>query len=207
MLGSLTLMICLGVTFHIEKSDRCLLFVRSCIGTIGFTCFAIGVSLIPLLIQNTIINTAPFWASILGWAFLSESLTLMEVAAMAISFGGVLCISLSGHFDPQQDSEVDAVEDNSSSIRLIGCCLVFVTSWCYAAVTAATRKMQKIHFASILFYYSCVAVPATTLLIFGESWINDHPVRFIDYSFKQYGWMTLVSFMNWLGLCCATIAA
>ena len=136
MLGSLALMICLGVTFHIEKNDRCLLFVRSCTGTVGFTCFAIGVSLIPLLIQNTIINTAPFWASILGWAFLNESLTPMEVVAMAVSFGGVLCISLSGHFLPEQESDVVAADDNSSSIRLIGCCLVFVTSWCYAGVTA-----------------------------------------------------------------------
>ena len=70
MLGSLAIVWCSGASMYIEKQDRWLLFWRGFIGTVGFTCLALGVALIPLLIQNTIFNTAPFWASILGWVFL-----------------------------------------------------------------------------------------------------------------------------------------
>ena len=90
---------------------------------------------------------------------------MMEVVAMVISFAGVMCISFTGSASVEQDSEVGAIGDLSSTLRLIGCLLVFVRSCDIAAVTVATRKLQKVHFASILFYYSCVAVPVTALLI------------------------------------------
>lgn len=193
---------------YIEKQDRWLLFWRGFIGTVGFTCLALGVALIPLLIQNTIFNTAPFWASILGWVFLKEKLTMMEVVAMVISFGGVLCISLSGHFQRKDDKAPVDLQEEFSASHLLGCGLVFVTSWCYAGVTALSRKLQKIHFSVMLFYYSLIALPVTLAILLGESWINDHPVRFFTaYSLEQYGWMFLVALVNWLGLCCGTIAA
>ena len=69
--------------------------MRCVVGTIGFTSITFGVALVPLVVQNTIFNTAPFWASLLGWLFLKESITTFEIIAMILSFGGVVTIALS----------------------------------------------------------------------------------------------------------------
>mmetsp|Transcript_83 Transcript_83/g.114 ORF Transcript_83/g.114 Transcript_83/m.114 type:complete len:114 (-) Transcript_83:202-543(-) len=113
---------------------------------------------------------------------------------MILSFGGVLCISFSG-----QDSPVDDQESTvATGSHFLGCVYVFITSWCYAGVTIITRKMQKVNFSVMLFYYSCIAFPVTMVIILGESWINAHGLRFWDYSGSQYGWMLLVSLLNFL---------
>ena len=72
-----------------------LLAIRSVIGTIGFTCLTFGMAFIPLVVQNTIFNTAPFWTSLLGWVFLNEAMTSFEIVALILSFGGVILIATS----------------------------------------------------------------------------------------------------------------
>ena len=94
--GSLTLAKSLGAKFFVEKKDRCALLSRCIAGTIGFTSITYGVAMVPLVVQQTLFNTAPFWASILGYFFNGERITSYEIMAMLISFGGVLMISFSG---------------------------------------------------------------------------------------------------------------
>ena len=144
------------------------------IGTIGFTSITFGVALVPLVVQNTIFNTAPFWASLLGFCFLKEYITKFEICAMVFSFGGVCMISA-----PNREATAEVADEgseevaNSSSKELLGSGLIFCTAWCYATVSILTRKMQKIHFAVMLFYYSVVAFTITTLVICVEFWISD----------------------------------
>ena len=61
----------------------------------GYATFMYGVPLVPLVVLNVIINTAPFWASLIGWFFLNEVITTFEIIAMFLSFGGVILIALS----------------------------------------------------------------------------------------------------------------
>jgi len=67
--------------------------------------------------------------------------------------------------------------------------------------------MQKVFFAVLLFYYACVAVPVTTIMVVVESYINDHAILFWSYSGAQYGWMLAVAIVNFVGLCAATVAS
>ena len=75
------------------------------VGTVGFTTFTFGVALVPLVVQNTIFNTAPFWASLLGWCFLKEYITKFEIVAMILSFGGVCAIAISNKVSNETDED------------------------------------------------------------------------------------------------------
>ena len=83
------------IPFLIEKKDRSVMLIRCICATIGFLCLQYGIELVPLVVQNTIVNTAPFWTAILGWMFLKEKISPLEIAALFLSFGGVLMIVIS----------------------------------------------------------------------------------------------------------------
>ena len=102
--------------------------------------------MIPLVAQNTIFNTAPFWATLLGWCFLREGVSKFEIFAMIMSFIGVCLIATSkqitGDVDEEQAKDVE--EDEAGGIDslgkvLLGSGLVFVTSWAFAIVSTLTR--------------------------------------------------------------------
>ena len=92
---SLLTTLCTGACLLIEKKDRCLLLGRSVIGYAGYTMMTFGVNMVPLSVQNTLYNTAPIWASILGYCFLNEGISMFESIALILSFGAVACIALS----------------------------------------------------------------------------------------------------------------
>ena len=80
-----------------------MLAVRSIIGTIGFTCMTFGVTMIPLVAQNTIFNTSPFWATLLAWCIFKERITCFEIIALILSFAGVCLIALSKKIIPDEE--------------------------------------------------------------------------------------------------------
>ena len=90
-----------------------MLAARCSIGVIGFITFTIGVPLVPLVVQNTIFNTAPFWASLLGYIFLSEAMSPLEIAAMIMSFGGVVLIAMSDKFKNEDEVNIGEVEPST----------------------------------------------------------------------------------------------
>ena len=81
------------------------MFFRSLVGLIGFTAATFGIPLVPLVVFNTTMNTAPIWASILGWFFLKEKMLRTEVFALVLSFIGVLMIAFSNSEPEKSQSE------------------------------------------------------------------------------------------------------
>ena len=80
---------------------------------------------------------------------------------MILSFGGVILIAFSNSSSAKTAiTQIDGEnsEGFASGMQTLGCCLIFLTSWCYAVVSILTRKMQKMNFAVVLFYYSAVAM-------------------------------------------------
>mmetsp|Transcript_12050 Transcript_12050/g.15385 ORF Transcript_12050/g.15385 Transcript_12050/m.15385 type:complete len:195 (-) Transcript_12050:395-979(-) len=192
MLVSCTAMtLMMRVPFHIERQDRCSLLLRCVLDLTAYIGIVFALPLVPLIVQSTIFNTAPFWASILGCFVLGELITRFELFAMVLSFGGILCICFSAQKN-SSGAEIEAAEGASpaaleaaeadSGNQLLGEAIVLVVSWCFAGVTILTRKMQKLHFTIVLFYQSCLAIPVTLFLIFGEAWANDHAVRLSSYT-------------------------
>ena len=89
---------------------------------------------------------------------------------------------------------------------MLGAAIILGVSWCFASVTILTRKMQKLSFAVVLFYQSCLALPVMTMLIFGESWAKAQPLHLTSYSMTQWGWMVMIGTINLIGLATITIS-
>jgi drug/metabolite transporter (DMT)-like permease len=109
-----TIMWCNGIELIGEEvrgnKDNCRgLLIRSCVGTIGFSCYVFAILKLPLGICMIIFNTGPFWASLLGWFVNNESLSWVEILCMILSFGGIAMISMSKSVDPlAEENEIVA---------------------------------------------------------------------------------------------------
>ena len=66
----------------------------------------------PLVVLDTIINTGPFWAALLSWFCLGESISKFEIVAMALSFFGVILVALSNNEKEDKVSEEDSDEES-----------------------------------------------------------------------------------------------
>jgi drug/metabolite transporter (DMT)-like permease len=75
--------------------QRTPLVIRSFLGLITYTSLLVGVMLLPIFIANIILNTAPFWTSLLAYCFLGEPVKNMEVICMVGCFVGVVTIATS----------------------------------------------------------------------------------------------------------------
>ena len=88
-------MLSLRQSFFIPKSDRWPLFLRCVLDLSAYIGIVFALPLIPLIVMSTIFQTAPFWASILGYLVLGETISRFETTAMFLSFAGLVCICIS----------------------------------------------------------------------------------------------------------------
>ena len=95
-----------SATLYIEKQDKCKVIAFTLAGSFGIIFLLLGVTMVPLLVQSTLFNTAPFWASLLGCFFLNESLTRIEIVALFLSFAGVVLVAVSSRLDETEDDEI-----------------------------------------------------------------------------------------------------
>ena len=83
------------LSFIVPRENRKIFFSRAVLGWVHIVVYVIGGTLVPITIQQTLANTAPFWASIFAFCFIKESITRLEALAMVISFGAVALITFS----------------------------------------------------------------------------------------------------------------
>ena len=62
--------------------------------------------------------------------------------------------------------------------------LAIILSFAYAIVGVATRKMQAIHYAVVLYYYAVFAFFALLAILITESLINNDPLRLLAYTWR-----------------------
>ena len=103
------LIVATGQSFHVQRRDRCPMILRCVIDLCGYIGIIFGVPMVPLIVMSTIFQTAPFWASILGYFVLGETISCFEIVAMILSFGGMICICVSS---TQHDDDAQAVVEN-----------------------------------------------------------------------------------------------
>jgi drug/metabolite transporter (DMT)-like permease len=83
-----------GINLKVDKELRAPLFMRSVIGCIGLTALSFGAVLVPITVQMTIGNLAPFFASLLAFFLVGERITKFELVAMILSFGAIVLIAI-----------------------------------------------------------------------------------------------------------------
>lgn len=134
-----------GLNFHIPSIYKKILLVRCFVGATGYTCITFGISMVPLVVQNTIFNMAPFWTFFLGWLFLNDGISSFEIFALVCSFGGVLLIATSENKvdvdEPPKFGQDGITGLSGRNAQIVGSLLCLVCSWCYAIVCIQTRMM------------------------------------------------------------------
>ena len=196
--------------FRIASQDHSLIVLRCILSTLAYVVFVYGISMVSLLDFTAIFNTLPFWASLLGWVFLREGLSLLEICALFFSFGGVLCVAFSTKDDAKEAEEVKAEgaikEIEKPGTHLLGCMMILVAAVSYAGVINITRRMQKYNFAVMLFWYAVFAAPVTMFMIFCDCIATRRTIHLLSYELRQYCWILLASAFGFIADAAAIIA-
>ena len=164
------------------------LFIRCVFGSIGFACFTFGAVLVPITIQLTIGNLAPFFAGLLAYIVVGERMSFFEIISMVISFGAIVLIAFG------QDSKVDESGDSyyfAENLKLggiIGCFLMIVSSISSGALALLTRIMQAISVSCMMVYIAVFSVFYFSIFLLVENSISEGPLRILSYSGNQYLW-------------------
>jgi drug/metabolite transporter (DMT)-like permease len=77
---------------------------------------------------------------------------------------------------------------------------------CYAIVAVATRKLQKVHYSIVLWYYAVFSVIALGAFLLGEAYYNGENLRLLTMTRLQVGFLSLSSIFNAFALMSNTIA-
>jgi drug/metabolite transporter (DMT)-like permease len=109
------------------------MLARNVMGLIGFTALVYGLKYLPMGLFMIIVNTAPFWATLLGFLFLREGVKWHEAIGMAISFTAIVVLS---QLKTESESEYTAFED-----RVLGVFFTFLNVIGMTTVVVCTRKM------------------------------------------------------------------
>lgn len=93
----------------VPRKNWCILLVRCCTGTVGFTCLVHSLKMIPLFISTIIINISPFISSLLAYFTLGDKVTKREICLMTGCFSGVVALALAkgGYFQSHESSTPD----------------------------------------------------------------------------------------------------
>ena len=81
------------IIHDVPKQHRFALFVRTLFGLCAIICLIYAVKLLPMFIVSIVSNTMPFWASLLGYLILSESVAKVDIICMIGCFAGVVLIA------------------------------------------------------------------------------------------------------------------
>ena len=204
LFASILAVLIFGSKMSIDKRYRMALLTRCVIGgALGIACFSLGAVLIPMTLQLTVGNLAPFFAGIMGYMLIGEEMNIFEIAAMFVSFGAIVLIALAQNSKAEAaDEEMEPLffAENPKLAGIIGCSLMVILSITNGFMSVLTRIMQGIPVSSMMVYISVVTflIFVTGLLI--ENAVKGGPMRILNYSGEQYGWGFAVGAANVMAL-------
>ena len=108
---------------------------------------------------------------------------------MTVVFAGVLIIGLAKPLTQQN-------EYTDPSTRFIGICASCTVAVCFGLVSVLTRKMNKVHFTIVLFYYSLSATLVVLGLMVSINAYNGVPTQLWHYTGEQYSILLGLSAFN-----------
>ena len=142
-----------------------------------------------------ILQTSPFWTSILGILVNSEKVQAYEYCAMAICFCALVAISMS---NPETSEAL-------GEVRMTGFVISFVLSWVFSLTSVLNRRLKDVHYAVILFYHAGLGLIAIALYLSVEAFFSGH-FRFFSYPLNFYAYAFLSCCFDCTGLLTQTKA-
>ena len=118
-----------------------MLIARVVIGTWTFATRVLSIMIIPIGTFSVLVNTAPFWAAILGFLIAGDTILKFEIICMIGCFVGVIILT-------------QGREEQTRKNSFLGICFAMITAWGYSFVMVATRYLQEIDMPLMNLYYS-----------------------------------------------------
>ena len=138
---------------------------KSLAGITCSLCCSLALMTIPITIFTVIANCAPFWASIISYFYLGESIGCFNVVAMAGCFCGVVIITLA---DPDTTSiNNEMVEGwSAQATYVLGISASIIVSITYAIWILLSRPLKDVNYSVIAYWASfCDTTVTGTILI------------------------------------------
>ena len=125
-----------------REEHRFKLFSRSLFGVIAFTAVTYAYGLAPSIEKQILVNTAPFWTTLLAWLVIRERIGRLELFAMAASFTGVILMALSALQNSHaREGGRHGHQKYKEGALVAGCMLWLTSAVCLAVVGVQTRMM------------------------------------------------------------------
>ena len=140
---------------EVKKGQRMIVLIRSIVGLIGFTSLLLGLQHLPIYVTTILMNTAPFWVTILSYFILKSKVTTKDLLLIVGCFSGVVILSIGQKMG--DDNQENIEEDSGIKNRLFGVGCIFVLSWCYSTISVINRFLKDTHFSVLLFHYGWIA--------------------------------------------------
>ena len=83
---------------------------------------------------------------------------------------------------------------------------MLVVAWCAAGSSVYTRKLQRLHFTIVVFYYAIAAFTLLAIFIFCGGFITGQPIQLFTYTKEQYAYTLASSILTTLQITCLCIA-
>ena len=93
---------------NIDETNRCVLVVRCLSGSICFLCFVVAIEHLPISVFFVMLNSTPFFVTVLACLWLKEMISPLEVVTMVGAFCGILLLGLS----KGDSDESEALDDS-----------------------------------------------------------------------------------------------
>ena len=131
----------------VPRDLRLTMALRCVVGTVAFLVYTTAPIYISIGIFQVVMNMSIFGAAFLAWAWLGERLTLCEMIAMFIAFGGVALTSKVG-------------EDQSND-GLFGIALALLAAVLMSVVSVSSRKLKPVNTTVVIFNYALASTLIT----------------------------------------------
>lgn len=129
--------------------DKLWIVARNCGGTVTVLSLFYGIKFLPIGVFQILYNTAPFWASLLGFIFLNERLKFVEVVAMITSFLLIIIIAYEDQkmkvgptIIAHEFKNHQPTTNNISQVQAVGIFFGVASAVGASVAAVATRKMQ-----------------------------------------------------------------
>ena len=187
--------------------------IRSVAGQVTFGLMNVSFALIPIGTAFIMLQTSPFWTSILACLIVGEKIRVIEILGIVASFIGVVMIGLNKQQGEDADSEdlpmnsgetgeVDE-EDGRTSTEWLGLGLAMLAAWTYSVNSVFNRKLKDLEVSVIMIYYGFGGIVAAITYITAERLIVG---EFRIYTATQYLILTASAIADVIEINSMTIA-
>lgn len=186
------------------------MYLRGFLGLVAYGLFAVCLTLIPISLTFILMQTSPFWTSIIAYWVNKEPIFKYEYVAMVVCFSAVIYITFSKPHADEADISEDPVvtdEDGTSDVMtsktVLGVTLAFVLAWLFALCNVINRVLKAINWRIVMFYHALVGLTLSLTAVGIEAIIKG---EFRTYTWEQYGLIVVTCIFDFGSVNSQTIA-